>query len=182
MLLNISWKKTPWKLNPFFGWRRLWFNLRNIWFWLVTSWWLLSYVGLGWICVGVSLGLATCIIDQSSSKKYWDSIRFQVTYFQIVPMLLLLLEASVYTSNFLCFCKWPKLEKLIYITFVHVSLHSLKLKISPSIIITEGEKNSMCKLSRQVNCRNVWMHILSLYKKERKKNMLCWYPKVRSKT
>jgi len=40
---------------------------------------------IGWIYVGVSLGLATCIIDQSSSKKYWDSIHFEATYFQIVP-------------------------------------------------------------------------------------------------
>jgi hypothetical protein len=61
--------------------------------------------------VGVSLGLATCIIDQSSSKKYWDSICFQVTYFQIVPMLLLLLEASVYTSNFL-FLQATKIGKI----------------------------------------------------------------------
>jgi hypothetical protein len=81
----------------------------------------------------------------------------------------------VCTLTIFFFCKRPKLENLIYITFVHVSLISLKLKISSAIIITEGEKNSMCKLSRQVNCRNVWIHILSLYKKERKKERRICY-------
>ncbi len=144
LLLNISWKKTPWKLNPFLGWRQLWFNIRNIWLWNSCKLMVIKLCGARVDLCGGVIGVGNLHYWPEFFKEILGFNSLSSYYlFQIVPMLLLLLEASVYTSNSL-FCKQPKLEKLIYITFVHVSLISLKLKISPSIIITEGGKIIQC--------------------------------------
>lgn len=95
--------------------------------------------------MGVSLGLATCIINQSSSKKYWDSIHFQGTYFQIVPMLLLLLEASVYTSNFL-FWQVTKIGKF--------DIHNLCTCLSNFFEIENKFIHNLSQKGKKIQCVN----------------------------
>lgn len=82
------------------------------------------------LCGGViGVGKLTRVLERN--------IGIQFTFKLLIFKLFLCCFYSwrlVCTLPIFFFCKRPKLENLIYITFVHVSLISLKLKISSSII------------------------------------------------